>query len=329
MFVLFVNFLVYRGVKISARWATFSFAFGVLLILVSMIAIIPTYLNHLTFASLSPLNIHRGIAGLGLGFPLAMLLFIGVGNPGAMVEVTKNARKNVPRSIDSATIIAAVLYVLMALTTSIAFHNNYEKIGGLNAPFITAAVSALGPVAILVYLAGLVSTFSSLLGATTAQMRIILSAGREGPLPAPLATLNKRHATLVGSLALYSIVAGAITPIWASRGNPLDIAGDIATLGTIPVILIYLALNCALPVYFLRFKREQCKPFRHLVIPILGILALVLPLWGLVKPGQPYPFNIFPYMVLVFLVLAAIYAVIRVKQMPDLAKRVGSVVADE
>jgi len=329
VFVAFVSYLVYRGVRVSAKWAVASFTFELTLILVSMIAIVATHASHLTFESFDPGKISRGISGLGLAFPLAVFLFIGVGNPGAMVEETRNARKAVPRAIYTATIGITILYVLMAWTTSVAFNNNVSKIGGLAAPFLTAADKALGPFSILVYLAGMVSTFSSLLGATTAQTRIIFSAGREGLLPGFLGTLNKKHKTPMGSLLLYSVVALAITLIWASRGNPLDIAGDIATLGTIPIILVYLALNFALPVYFLKHHRSKFSFFRHLVIPILGAAALILPLWGLVKPGQPYPFNIFPYIVLAFLVISLIFAIIRSRQMPDLGSRVGSIVADE
>ena len=64
-------------------------------------------------------------------------------------------------------------------------------------------------------------------------------------------------------------------------------------------------------------------------MPVLGCLFLILPLWGLVQPNQPAPFNLFPPIVLGWLVVGAIYAIIRRHQVPDLAQRVGSIVADE
>ncbi|WP_276942975.1 APC family permease, partial [Ferrimicrobium acidiphilum] len=258
-----------------------------------------------------------------------VFLFIGVGNPGAMVEETRNARRSVPRAIYIATIIATVIYVLMAWTTSIAFHNNASTIAGLSAPFVTAADKALGPVSVLVYLAGLTSTFSSLLGATTAQTRIIFSAGREKLLPSVLGKLSDRYDTPVTSLIAYSVIGLIITLLWASHGNPLNIAGDIATLGTIPIILVYLALNLALPVYFFREHRDKFSILRHLIIPILGVAALVLPLWGMIKPGQPYPFNVFPWIVLALLVVSFVFGVVRSRQIPDLGQKIGSVLADD
>lgn len=320
VFVVLVSYLVYRGVTISARWASASFAFELALILVAMVAIVVHYHNQLSLVSLEPSKISRGISGLGLAFPLAVFLFIGVGNPGAMVEETRDARRSVPRAIYTAVIVATVVYVLMAVTTSIAFRNNPTTIGSLAAPFVTAASHALGPFAILVYLAGLTSTFSSLLGATTAQTRILFSAGRDGMLPRGLGRLSSRHQTPVAALAVYWIGAGVMTLIWASTGNPLVLAGDIATLGTIPIALTYLVLNVALPVYYLRFHRQAFRPLRHLVVPILGMVSLILPLWGLIKPGQPYPFNVFPYIALAVIVIGVVVSLVSGHRVRPLAE---------
>lgn len=328
IFVGFVMFLVYRGVKVSARWAMASFFFELLLIVVSMVAMVATNASHLSFASFNPSHIKNGLSGLGLAFPLAIFMFIGVGNPGAMVEETRNARRAVPRAIYTATIFVGVIYVLMAWTTSLVFHNNATTIAGLSVPFVTAASKALGPFAILVYLAGLTSTFSSLLGATTAQTRIIFSAGREQLLPHGLGKVSQ-YGTPWVSLVVYSIFALVLTLLWASHGSAINVAGEMGSLGTIPIALVYVALNVALPVYFLRQHRKSFSIWRHLIIPILGVAFLILPLWGLIEPGQPSPYNLFPWIILAMLVVGIGYAWLRQRQIPNLKDKVGSIVADE
>lgn len=65
------------------------------------------------------------------------------------------------------------------------------------------------------------------------------------------------------------------------------------------------------------------------MVPILGIGFLILPMWGLIQPNQPAPFNIFPMIVLAVLISGFIFALVRKKQIPDLAERVGSIIADE
>lgn len=67
---------------------------------------------------------------------------------------------------------------------------------------------------------------------------------------------------------------------------------------------------------------------RHLVLPALGTLAILVPLYYLAKPGQPAPYNWFPYAALAALVAAVGYAALLVRRDPTLAERVGSVVAD-
>ena len=327
-FVLLVTYLVYRGVKISTRWAVVMFGFELMLIVISMIAMIASSKSHLNLVSFNPHNVKNGLAGIGLAFPLALFMFIGVGNPGAMVEETRDARRSVPTAIYVATIFVSVIYVLMAWSTSIAYHNHASTIAALAVPFVSGASKSLGGFQILVYLAGLTSTFASLIGATNAQSRMIFSAGREGLLPLRLGKVSK-YGTPWATLLMYSGTALVITLLWASQGQVLSEAGIIGTLGTIPIALVYMALNIALPVYYLKHQRHRFSWWKHLTVPILGVLALVLPLWGLIQPGQPAPFDIFPGIVLAVLLVALIYALIRVRHVPDLGKRVGSVIADE
>ena len=104
--------------------------------------------------------------------------------------------------------------------------------------------------------------------------------------------------------------------------------GEIGTLGTILVALVYLVSNIALPVYYRRHHPDQFSLVKHLILPILGVLAIGFPLWALVQPGQPAPFNLFPWIALVIVVLALIYATTHSRRDPTLGDRVGSIIAD-
>lgn len=56
---------------------------------------------------------------------------------------------------------------------------------------------------------------------------------------------------------------------------------------------------------------------------------MILPVWGLVTPRQPYPFKLYPYVALAVLVAAFLYAWRMVGRDPGIAERIGFVVADE
>jgi hypothetical protein len=78
-----------------------------------------------------------------------------------------------------------------------------------------------------------------------------------------------------------------------------------------------------------KHHRAEFQFGRHLLLPVLGTLLMLMPLWGLVEPGQPKPFNFFPYVAIVVLVLSLIYGFILTRKNPQLAQTIGSYVADE
>jgi amino acid transporter len=109
---------------------------------------------------------------------------------------------------------------------------------------------------------------------------------------------------------------------------PMDYFGFAGTLGTIPIILTYMLTNLALPIYVIRFHRSKLDIFRHVALPIVGTLIMLFPLWGLVQPGQPWPFNIFPWIVLGVLGASVVYGIVIARLSPGLAARIGVYVAD-
>jgi len=182
---------------------------------------------------------------------------------------------------------------------------------------------------IVAYLAGITSIFSCLLGLTNSQARILFSSGRESLLPVFFGKIHPRHRTPHVAIWAYILGALAITLAFGWNIGPVDFFGDTGTLGTIPIIIVYLLTNIALPVYMLRFHRAEFSVARHAVIPVLGTLLTLFPLWGLIAPGQPAPFNLFPIMAGIGLVVAIVYGIILARRSPDLVRRIGSYVADE
>jgi hypothetical protein len=87
--------------------------------------------------------------------------------------------------------------------------------------------------------------------------------------------------------------------------------------------------NLALPIYVIRYHRSELNIFRHVLLPIAGTLIMLFPLWGLIQPGQPWPFNIFPWIALGALVVSVVYGIVIARLSPGLAARIGVYVADE
>ncbi|HUW80870.1 MAG TPA: APC family permease, partial [Acidocella sp.] len=281
----FVGFLVARGISLSTTWAAIFFYFELALLLIG--AVIMLVVNHasITMAPFLPSSISGGLAGIGLGFPLAIYLFIGWENSSMLAEETTNPRRNVPRALMTATISIGVLYMFLAYATEIAFHSNVAAISASALPYVDAFKASAAAFLIIAYLAGVTSIFSCLIGLTNAQSRMLFSSSREGLIPPFFGKIHPRHKTPHVAMWIYILAAFAIVIIFGWNTTPVTLFGETATLGTIPVIVTYLVTNIALPFYILKHHREDFNPVRHLIIPVLGTVFMAFPLWGLVQPG--------------------------------------------
>jgi amino acid transporter len=328
LFVAIVFFLMVRGVHLSTQWAGYFFFLEmIVLVLVSVVTLV-THASTLSLAPFNPANISGGLAGLGLGFPVAVYLFIGWENSASLAEETDNPRSNVPKAVYLSILFMALSYILFMYATVVAFNYDIKALAAPEVPFVAAAQKISGILAFLAYVAGFTSTMSAMIAGSNSQSRLIFNAAREGLLPSGLAKLHsKRHTPWVSFLVFVGIGL-AITYLFGWNVNPVVFFGEIATLGTILVSVIYLVSNIALPVYYRKYVPEQFSWFRHLLLPILGVLAIGFPLWGLVQPGQEAPYSYFPWISLAIIVLALIYATILSYRDPTLGDRVGSIVAD-
>jgi amino acid transporter len=326
-----VGLLVARGVRLSTTWAAIFFYFELALLLIGALIMLVVHRGAIGWAPLLPSNISGGLAGVGAGFPLAIYLFIGWENSAMLAEETINPPRNVPRALITGTLAIGALYLLLAYSTEIAFHEDAAALAKSEIPFVDALRGSAAGLLILAYLAGLTSIFSSLIGLTNSQARILFSASREGMLPVVFGKIHPQHRT--PHIAMWSFIGAALAIVivfgYVYHIDPVTLFGETGTLGTIPILVVYLVTNLALPVYMLKFHRPEFRPVRHLVVPLLGSCLMLFPLYGLVEPGQPFPYSFYPYAVLGLLVISGLYGAILAKAAPDLVQRIGSFVADE
>ncbi len=341
LFLAFAAFMMIRGISVSTKLAGFFFAFEMLVLVVVSVAALIKFHGHLNLAPFNPKNITHGFSGLAAGFPLAIYLFIGWENSAALAEETDNPRKNVPKAVFTSVAIMSVSYLLFAYSTVIGFSGDIGKLSNPNIiPFIVVAKGVIGAAAFFAFLAGMTSTLGALIAGTNSQARLIFNAGREGLLPKFIGQVDSKRRTPVNSLLFFLTGTLLIIGIWglghllgghgASAGmSATNLFYESSTFGTILILLVYGMSNLALPFYYKKHHPDLFNGFRHGVLPVLGLVTILVPLYYLAKPGQPTPYNWYPYMALVAVILAVIYAAILVKRDPSIGERIGSIVADE
>ncbi len=331
-------FMMFRGVAVSTKLAGFFFAFELVVLLVVSIAVLIKNGGHLSSVPFQPSHITNHFSGLALAFPLAIYLFIGWENSAALAEETTNPRRNVPRAVFLSIALMAVLYLLVSYATVSGFGYNVTALTSAAIPFISVAHS-IGPwLAFIAYTAGLTSTLGVLIAAVNSQCRLIFNAGREGLLPRWIGKVDPVRRTPVNAIITFVAIAGAITLVWAlghwigGSGNSLNALNfffESSTMGTILILFVYLAANVALPFYYRKYRPAEFSIIKHVVLPALGVVAIAIPIYYLFKPGQPDPYNWFPWVGLGLIVVSVVYSIWLVRRDPGLGDRVGSIIADE
>jgi amino acid transporter len=92
---------------------------------------------------------------------------------------------------------------------------------------------------------------------------------------------------------------------------------------------VYFLANLALPFYYRKYRPSEFSVLKHAVLPVLGMIAIGVPVYYLVKPGQAAPYDWFPYAALAIVVIAVAYSWVLSRRDPGLGERAGSIVADE
>jgi amino acid transporter len=320
--------LIVTGAKPSTKVAAVLFVFQVVLLLVVAIALLIEHSGYINTKPFDPSNLHRGFSGLSLGFPLAVYLFVGWENSAALAEEHHDPRKGVTRAVFSSILVVGVLYVFLSYATVVGFNDNAAALTNAQIPFITAAGTVASGLVFIAYIAGFTSICSCLISATNSQARIIFNSGREGLLPSVTARLTERGKTPWVAFSVYLALALGLSYVFGWNTDPVTFFGEIATMGTILIALTYLVANLALPVYYHRHERERFSTVKHLLLPLLGAAAIGYPLYELVKPGQPAPFNRYPLIAAGVVVVALIWGAVAFGRDRTLGERVGSIVAD-
>jgi len=325
------GWLVMRGVALSTFWSGVFFYFEAGLLVIGSTLMMVTHPRFLTAAPFKLSNLTGGLAGLGAGFPLAVYLFIGWENSASLAEETEDPRRNIPRALLTGTLAIGIFYIFLAYATAVGFGMDAHALGASQLPFIDGLKASAPRLLVLAYIAGVTSILGSLIGLVNSQARILFNSGREGLLPEFLGKIHPQHQTPHSAMWVFLLIALSLVLGFGLFGRiaPMDYFGYAGTLGGIPIILTYMLTNLALPVYVIRHQRTELEILRHVVLPVAGALIMIFPLWGLIQPGQPWPFHVFPWVALVALVLSVIYGIVISRLSPGLAARIGAYVADQ
>jgi amino acid transporter len=329
--------LTLRGASLSTTAVGIAMVIQVLIMVAVCVVVLADQVDHLSSTPFSWAHLNHGLAGLSAGFPLALYMIIGWENGPALAEETRDPRHTIPRALYAALVFTIGLFILFSYTTITGFHYDTASIGRASVPFLEMADHYLGDAAILAWLAGIASVLCTLVAAVNSQARMIFDAGRSGLLPAWLGKYRPPGETPVNALLAMAAIGLGIVIVWwlchvtgvvGGTADPVNLYAESSTMGTILVLFVYVLTATSLPVFMWRRHRDAFSIARHVGMPALGALILVVPFIELFHPGQPVPYSIFPYLAVAILFAAVVIARYVVRRNPEAGASEGTALSE-
>ncbi len=345
---LTVWWLVYRGISLSTR---VGIVLGVIeiaiFVLVSALLVINAG-DRNTAAVFIPADGNYLPAFQGMVF--CLLAFVGFEAAAPLGEETRDPRRTIPRAVLLSCVLIGIFYVFCYYAATVYFgpdrmvsdflgFNNADPWGGM-ADEVLPGIGSL-----LVTFAILNSSLANASSGATASTRSIFSLGRSRLLPSWFGAVHPVHRTPVNAVhaqgALGIILAVGLGLIFqgVSTGGPLTTYIFIGYSLGLLFAGMYIAINVAAIGFFLGERRQDLNPVKHLVIPVLGVIAMIpafisvlggvtIPLLDIPIPALTEPYSYVPPLVAIWMVAGlVIYFWLRARN-PEAIARLGDAVTD-
>jgi len=277
--------LIYRGVGISTRT---SLVLGVIEIAIFVFVALVLVGNAGSRNTLSVFIPSDGnVTPAFQGMIFCLLAFIGFEAAAPLGEETTEPRRTIPRAVMWSTIVVGVFYVFNYYAATV--YVGPDKMSGFTAlhggdPWGGMATEVLGTLGgVLVVVAIINSSFANASAGATAATRSLFAMGRGGLLPRFFAAVHPTNRTPSNAIHFQIIIAIVIAVVGGlvlvddpyPASGPLNIYVFIGTMLGVLFAGMYIAVNVAVIGFYLRERRDEFNVIKHLVVPILGVLAMI------------------------------------------------------
>lgn len=331
--MLLVFALSARSIKASVNIDLALLALEVTIFLVLAVVAVAKAGNGNTATVFLPASAPGGVTGVGLGVVFGILSFIGFDAAATLGEETRNPKRNVPLAVAGALGFVGVFYVFVmyALVAGYGLNNPNKLAAFLKDanPFVTLAENYTPWLVQPVQLAAIAGLFSCFLAIHNTTVRVMYSMGRDRVLPSALGHVHPAWFSPLKAIAvqtIFTLIVGLGVGAWLGPGAT-GAYGFTGAIGTVAIVLVYLASNVALIRFFWRLQDRHA--LTHVILPGLGVLALLYPLWVVSQPGQAYPYSLVPIIIVVWIVTGAGLFLYYRRASPEKIAALGSFVTDD
>ena len=299
----------YRKITLSTKVFLILEGISILLMLVISIIIISkggAHGNSLSWKPLTPSGVAAG--GLGGALVFGFLTYIGFEGSAVLGEESKRPQLYVPLSLAAAVLLAGLIFIFVSYAQTVGF--------GVDAAGLKAFSSSATPNSDLAKLyigdwavqasnlGAALSTFACALASASGAARVVFSLARDARIPTRFSAVHPVHESPHKALAV-SMVLGLLSGLafFPFTDSPSNVYGWMGALATLAVIIAYGMTSIAAVIFF--WKEDVAKHHYFQAIPsIIGLYLLVYTFKAQILPVPPAPLNYWPYVILVYMLVA-------------------------
>jgi amino acid transporter len=232
----------------------------------------------------------------------------------------------VPRALFTAVILVGIVYVISGYAASIGFGQSHvDALSSDQNPLTTLSDRYWGKdLAWLLTLTVLNSQFANALSGSNAAVRIIFSLGREGILSRRIGVTNRSDSP-VAAWTAYILFSAVLSFALGSAIGPLGVYSFLGSALGLGIIVLYISMNIGLVRYFWTRHRHEFSVIRHGVLPVIGSILLLLPIYGQLWPIPDWPYNLVPYILVAWTLVGCGYFLYLRKTKPAVVEGMGRV----
>jgi amino acid transporter len=254
-------------------------------------------------------------SGIISGLVLGVFSFVGFESATTLGSEAKDPLRTIPKAVISSTITCGVFFVLISYVEVLGFSGLPTPFNESAAPTSDLATAAgVGFFGWLILVASMVSLFACTLACINAGARIMFSMGQHGIFHHRIGHAHGMNQTPYVAVTISCLLVFLIPMVTTMFGvKPLDNYAYAGTIATYGFLVAYILISLAAPVYLMR--RGQLN-LSHIVVSVMAIIFMLIPVFGSIGiggdsflgqifPTPPAPYNVFPYLFLVYLALGA------------------------
>jgi amino acid transporter len=247
--------------------------------------------------------------GLFLGVVFAIFAITGWDAAAPLAEESREPKKTIPRAVLGSILIMGVFLVLVSWGQITGWGTDH--IGSFSSSGVLPAIVLSkhywgGGWWLLILFATLNSVIAVSIACTNAAVRFLYGMSRGGALPVALQKIHPRFKTPSNAIILQTginVALGLVLPLLIGVANVYNVTG---TWFTFALAFVYVMANIGLCVFYRRQHPDEFSWFKHLVIPGIGSVALIVVCYYSVVPLPAWPVSLAPFIVLGWLIVGAV-----------------------